>query len=84
MSRTFKDSPQGKADRGRGGRARQRHISVRSVRRNPPDLRKLSRAVIALAMAEADAEVRAARDDHSHTENETETTQRQEESPDDR
>lgn len=35
-------------------------ITVRSVKRNPPDLRKLSRAVIALAMAEMDAEKTAA------------------------
>lgn len=34
----------------------ERHITVRSVRRDPPDLRKLSRAVIALAMADAEAE----------------------------
>lgn len=32
-----------------------RHISIRAVRRHPPDLRKLSRAVITLAMAEAAA-----------------------------
>lgn len=39
-----------------------RHITVRSVRRDPPDLRKLSRAVIAIALrdAEAEAEARAA------------------------
>lgn len=61
MSRTFKDSPHRKADRGRSGRrGRQRHISVRSIRRDPPDLHKLSRAVIALAMAQADAEAQAA------------------------
>jgi hypothetical protein len=51
MSRTYKDSPKG------GGR--QRHISVRAVRRNPPDLRKLSRALIALAMAQAASEAAA-------------------------
>jgi hypothetical protein len=46
----------------RGGRKVERYISVRSERRDPPDLRKLSRAVIAIALREAEAkeEVRAA------------------------
>jgi hypothetical protein len=34
-------------------------IRVRGVRRNPPDLKKLSRALIALAMAQAQAEAEA-------------------------
>jgi hypothetical protein len=68
MSRTFKDSPQRKQNRDRDGRQRRRNISVRSVRRDPPDLRKLSRAVIALAMAQADAEVQAAADAEQPTE----------------
>ncbi|ORX14577.1 MULTISPECIES: hypothetical protein [Mycolicibacterium] len=49
--------------RGTRGRPKaERHISIRSVRRDPPDLRKLSRAVIALALREAelDAEAKAA------------------------
>ena len=49
--------------RGAGGsRKVERHIIVRSERRDPPDLRKLSRAVIAIALrdAEAKAEARAA------------------------
>ena len=33
-----------------------RRISIRSVRKNPPDLHKLGRALIALAMAQAEAE----------------------------
>lgn len=47
--------------RSRGTPKPERHITVRSVRRDPPDLRKLSRAVIAMALrdAEAQAEVRA-------------------------
>jgi hypothetical protein len=45
--------------RGGGGRGRQRHISVRGIRRTQPDLRKLSRALIALAMAQAAAEAAA-------------------------
>src|SRR5258706_5720983 len=36
-----------------------RHITVRSVRRDPPDLRKLSRAVIAMALREAEADAEA-------------------------
>ncbi len=51
MSRTHKDS--------KNYKGRDRHISVRAVRRNPPDLRKLSRALIELAMAEAAAEAEA-------------------------
>ena len=42
------------------GRGRQRHISVRAVRREQPDLRKLSRALIQYA-AEA-----AAQAEHEH------------------
>lgn len=56
MSRTWKDSK----DRGNG---RRRNISVRGVRRDPPDVHKLSRALIALVMARAEAE--AASDDKS-------------------
>lgn len=62
MSRTYKDRPRHEQPRNRG-RGRQRHISVRSVRRDPLDVRKLSRAVVALAMAQADAEARATADD---------------------
>jgi hypothetical protein len=36
-----------------------RHISVRAVRRDPPDLKKLSRALIALALEQAQAEADA-------------------------
>lgn len=43
---------------GKGG-GRERHISVRAVRRNPPDLQKLSRALVQLAMAQAAAEADA-------------------------
>jgi hypothetical protein len=51
MSRTRKDST-------KGGQ-RDRHISVRGVHRDPPDLHKLSRALIQLAMAQAEAEAEA-------------------------
>ena len=58
-------SKTGRTNHRRGTRGRpkaERHITVRSVRRDPPDLRKLSRAVIALALREAelDAEAKAA------------------------
>lgn len=51
MSRTRKANA-GKAHR-------ERRISIRTIRRQPPDLRKLSRAVIAQALAEAEAEAAA-------------------------
>lgn len=58
-------SKTGKPNYRRGSRGTpkpERQITVRSVRRDPPDLRKLSRAVIAMALrdAEAKAEVRDA------------------------
>lgn len=49
MSKTRKDAPNRKG-------ARDRQISVRAVRRDPPDLRKLSRALIQLAIAQAEAD----------------------------
>lgn len=51
MSRTYRKT-------GKAG-DQERHISVRAVRRHPPDLRKLSRALIELAIAEAAAEALA-------------------------
>lgn len=51
MSRTYKDS------HGRG-RAPQR-LTVRGVRRDPVDVRKLSRAIIMLAQAQAEADAKA-------------------------
>lgn len=41
------------------GRGRDRRISVRSVQRDEPDVRKLARAVIQLALAQAEAETQA-------------------------
>jgi hypothetical protein len=41
---------------GKTSNGRERHLSVRAVRRDPPDLRKLSRALIELAMAQAEAD----------------------------
>lgn len=59
MSRTYKDS-QGR------GRAPQR-LTVRGVRRDPVDVRKLSRAIIMLAQAQAEAEAKAATEGGSDT-----------------
>lgn len=36
-----------------------RGISIRSVKKDPPDLRKIGRALIALAMAQAEADAQA-------------------------
>lgn len=58
MSRTYKDSPNARNNRPRQG-GRQRNISVRAVRREQPDLRKLSRALIQLATSEAAAAAEA-------------------------
>lgn len=43
---------------------RERHVRIRSVRKDPPDLRKLAGALIALAQAQAekDAEAQSQRD----------------------
>lgn len=41
-----------------------RRIIVRGVRRDPPDIRKLSRALISLAMAEAEREAQAEQEAH--------------------
>jgi hypothetical protein len=41
--------------RKRAGRP-ERRLSVRAVRRDPPDLKKLSQALIALALAQAEKE----------------------------
>lgn len=52
-------SPQGK----------DRRISVRGVRRNPPDLQKFGSAIVALVLAQAEAEAEAeARRTRTHTE----------------
>jgi hypothetical protein len=44
--------------RKKGGKS-ERRISVRAVRRDPPDLKKLSQALIALAIAQSEAEAQA-------------------------
>lgn len=46
-----------------------RRISIRSVRKNPPDMGKLGRALIALAMAQAEAEAQAQTTDADKHEN---------------
>jgi hypothetical protein len=40
-------------------KSNERRIRVRAVRRDPPDIKKLSRALIALALAQAQAEADA-------------------------
>jgi len=60
MSKTFKDSPKHKQLRTGRGSGRQRNISVRAVRRDPPDMRKLARALIQLAVAQAETDAQAA------------------------
>jgi hypothetical protein len=82
MSRTYKDSPDNRQARTRGGRTRPRNISVRAVRRDPPDLRKLSRAIITLALARADADVQAAA--NNQADKPADTAPAAEESPDGR
>lgn len=55
-------SKTGRTNHRRGSRGTpkpERHIVVRSVRRDPPDLRKLSRAVIAMALRDAEAQAEA-------------------------
>ncbi|MCX2934670.1 hypothetical protein ORI20_30840 [Mycobacterium sp. CVI_P3] len=52
-------SKTGRTNHRRGSRGTpkpERQIIVRSVRRDPPDLRKLSRAVIAMALRDAEAQ----------------------------
>ena len=51
MSRTWKDQ------QSHIKKNSQRQISVRAVRRDPPDTRRLARALIALVMAQAEVEV---------------------------
>ncbi len=67
MSRTHKDSPKSRAERAGRGKGHQRNISVRGVRRDPVDLRRLSRALIAIAMAEAEAEAERSAPDAAPT-----------------
>lgn len=56
MSRTSRNRP------GSRPRKAQRRITVRSTRRTPPDLHKLSRALLELAAAQAEADAQAAAD----------------------
>ena len=54
----------------RKGHHQDRHIRIRSVRRDSPDLKKLAAAVIALAMAKAEAEAQAQHDAEDHQDDE--------------
>ena len=57
MTRHQSSAGSGSSRRGNGRtrNQRDRQLSVRAVRRNPPDLRKLSRAIVAIALAQAEA-----------------------------
>ncbi len=50
-------------NKGARGHRPERHISVRGVRRENPDLRKLAQALIALAQAQAEKDAEAQRTD---------------------
>lgn len=49
--------------KGKGTQGRERRISIRSVRREEPDTRKLARALIAIVQAQAEADAQA---QHAH------------------
>jgi hypothetical protein len=51
-------------------RSRQRRISVRAIRRESPDIRRLGRAIVTLALAEAEAEAAAQREAEADREKE--------------
>jgi len=64
MSKTGRTNPRRadrEAKRRKASSRDERKITVRSEKRTPPDLYKLSRAVIAIALAEADADADQAR-----------------------
>jgi hypothetical protein len=48
-----------KQTRRKGGGRPDRGISVRAIRRDPPNLKKLSQALIALALAQAEKDAEA-------------------------
>ncbi|OXM65339.1 hypothetical protein CF165_23725 [Amycolatopsis vastitatis] len=52
-------SPAPKKTSKNGKERRERRLRVRSVRRDTPDMRKLSKAIIGLALAEAEREAQA-------------------------
>ncbi len=52
-----------KNHKSKGDQRRERRISIRSVRREEPDTRKLARALIAIVQAQAEAEAQA---QHTH------------------
>lgn len=75
MSRTHRNhSNKRGGNRERADSRPDRHISVRGVRRDPVDLRKLSRALIALAQAQAEADAQAAADAASSTKPQSDAT----------
>ena len=59
MSKKNTNRPEGRAAPSTTGHKAERRLSVRAVRRDPPDLRKLARALIDLAQAQAELEAQA-------------------------
>jgi hypothetical protein len=57
-----------KNHRSKGDQRPERRISIRSVRREEPDTRKLARALIAIVQAQAEAEAQA---QHAHKKEQT-------------
>lgn len=53
-----------KRNRNRHPRDEERRFTVRGIRRNPPDVGKLSAALISLAMAEAERQAQAEHAEH--------------------
>lgn len=51
-------------NRTRRTRQEERRLTVRGVRRDPPDIRKISKALISLAMAEAERDAMAVQERH--------------------
>jgi len=59
-----------------------RNISIRSIRKNPPDYTKLGRALIQLAQAKAEAEAQAEKENNTDS-SATPTDENRPETPED-
>lgn len=57
--------PKRKKNNSKRNPKRERHFVVRGVRRDPPDIRKLGRALLSLAQAEAERQAQAEHDSRS-------------------
>lgn len=65
----------------RRGRHPEVRYTVRGVRRDPPDIRKLSKALLGLAMAEAEREAQAEHEARHRDADTTDTTEAAPDSP---